>query len=503
VPFRARAIIGDVSTETLAPSAPSLHGRVVRGVAWKAASAIFGQLSRLVVAAILAHLLSPHDYGLAAMVLVFSSLVLVFSDLAFGQALIQRRTLTEADRSTVFWTSVGAGALLTAIGIAISGPVAAFYGEPEVQGLLSVLSLGFIVGSLASTQTALMMRDMDFRTLELRDMAATLVGGGVGIAAALGGYGAWAIILQQLAIGASSTILVWAVSSWRPHLRFSLTSLRNLAGFSANVLGSRLLFYFNRNLDNLLIGRFLGPAALGAYAISYNVMITPMSQISLPLQEVMFPAMSRLQDERERLKAAWLRANRLVGAITIPAMLGLIAVAEEFVAVVLGPKWDSAVPVLQVLAWVGLLQSLQGLNGTILRAVDRTGTLLRYSVIVLIASAIAFVAGLPFGVVGVAVAYAISSTIIEPFYTWLTARTIDASLWEFAKSLAGVAQAAAIMLVAVLLAKTTLVDAGLGPAPRLLLLVAVGIAIYGPCVAWRAPEVVAELDDLRRRRLGG
>ncbi len=503
-----------MSTESVAATLPkpievpevpasALRGSVVRGVAWKAASTVFGQLSRLLVAAILAHLLSPHDYGLAAMVLVFSSLVLVFSDLAFGQALIQRQTITEADKSTVFWTSVGAGALLTVAGIGLSWPIAAFYGEPEVQGLFAVLSLGFFIGSLAATQASLLMREMNFRSLELRDMGATVCGGAVGVVTALNGFGAWAIILQQLTVTTVAAALVWVASRWRPRFIYSLASLRDLGGYSANVLGSRLLFYANRNLDNLLIGRFLGPAALGAYAVSYNVMITPMSQISLPLQEVMFPAMSRLQDQREKLRTAWLRLNRLVGAITIPGMLGLIAVAPEFVAVVLGPKWDSAVPVLQILAWVGLLQSLQGLNGTILRAVDRTSTLLRYSLVVLVASAVAFVAGLPWGVVGVATAYAISSTIIEPYYTWLTARSIDSSLREFGRSLSGVVQAAVLMLGAVLLAKAALLDAGLGDAPRLLALILVGIAIYGPCVAWRAPEVVAELDELRRRGLRG
>jgi O-antigen/teichoic acid export membrane protein len=487
-----------------APAAsPTLRASVLRGVLWKAGSAVYLQLSRLVVAAILAHLLSPHDYGIAAMVLVFSSLVYVFSDLAFGQALIQRATLTEADRSTVFWTSLGAGALLTLVGIGLSWPVAAFYGEPEVQPLFAALSLGFVVGAVASTQMALMQREMDFRSLEVREIIATTAAAAVGITLAARGYGAWAIIMQQLVVAAVSAALVWSFSSWRPHLRFSMASLRDLGGYSGNVLGSRLLFYGNRNLDNLLVGRFLGAAALGAYAVSYNIMLAPLSQISLPLQDVLFPALSRMQDDYERITRAWLRANRLVASITIPGMLGLIAVAPEFVAVVLGPKWDAAVPVLQILAWVGLLQSLQGLNGTVLRAVDRTGTLLRYSFVVLVVSSIAFVAGLPFGVVGVAAAYAISSTFVEPYYTWLTARSVDATLLTVGRALAGVAQAAVLMFAAVLAARLLIVGADLPAGVRLLALIAIGVVVYLPCLAWRAPEVLGELRELRRRGLSG
>ena len=471
---------------------------------WKAGSAVYLQLSRLVVAAILAHLLSPHDYGIAAMVLVFSSLVYVFADLAFGQALIQRATLTEADRSTVFWTSLGAGALLTLIGIGLSWPVAAFYGEPEVQPLFAALSLGFVIGAVASTQMALMQREMAFRALEVREIIATTAAAATGIVLAARGYGAWAIIGQQLVVAAVSAALVWSLSRWRPHFRFSLASLRDLGGYSANVLGSRLLFYGNRNIDNLLIGRFLGPAALGAYAVSYNIMLAPLSQISLPLQDVLFPAMSRMQDDHERITRTWLRANRLVGALTIPGMLGLIVVAPEFVGIVLGPKWDAAVPVLQILAWVGLLQSLQGLNGSVLRAVDRTGTLLRYSFIVLVVSTISFVAGLPFGVVGVAAAYAISSTLVEPYYTWLTARSVSASLWTVARAFSGVVQAAVAMLAAVLAVRFLLLDgSGLPDGLRLLAMIATGVVVYLPCLAWRAPEVVAELRELRRRGLSG
>jgi O-antigen/teichoic acid export membrane protein len=484
-----------------AATTAELRSRVIRGVAWKAGASVFGQLSRLVVAGVLAHMLSPHDYGLAAMVLVFSSLVIIFSDLALGQALIQRANLTEADRSTAFWVSVGAGALLTLVGIGLSWPAAAFYGEPEVQPLFAALSLGFLVGSLASTQAALLQREMNFKSLELRDMAASLFGGAVGIYIAARGGGAWAIIIQQLAISAASALLLWRMTPWRPHFTFSYESLRDLGGYSANVLGSRLLFYLNRNADNLLIGRFLGPAALGAYAVSYNVMLAPMSQISQPLQEVMFPAFSRIQEQRERIVSAWLRANRLVAAITVPGMLGLIAVAPEFVGIVLGDRWDSAVPVLRILAWVGLLQSLQGMNGTILRAIDRTRTLLRYSLVVLVISLVAFAAGLPFGIVGVAASYAIASTIVEPYYMWLTTRAIGTTLATMGRALFGVTQAAIVMFAVVLAARTLVADLPL--VVRFLALVAIGAAVYIPLLLWRAPEVLADLKDVKRRRGDG
>jgi O-antigen/teichoic acid export membrane protein len=489
-----------MSAEVASPAPGALHGRVVKGVAWKAASGVFNQLMRLLVAATLAHLLSPHDYGLAGMVLVFSSLVLVFSDLALGTALVQREIITEEDRSTVFWTVAAGGVLFTGLGVASAGLVAGFYGEPEVAPLFAALSLGFLVNSLAGVHTALLTRDMAFRSLELRQMGASLAGGVVGVSLALAGKGAWAIIAQQLTVLAMSTVLLWILCPWRPRLLWSWRSLRGMAGYGGNVLGSRLLFFFNRNLDNALIGRYLGAAALGAYAVAYNLMLVPLSQISLPLQEVLFPAFSRLQEQKDRMISAYLRANRVIGAISIPGMLGLVAVAPDFVAVVLGPRWESAVDVIRVLAWVGLMQSLQGLNGTVLRALDRTGTLLRYSVVVLVASVAAFVIGLPHGIVGVAVAYAVMSTIVEPYYTWLTARAMGMPLWRYPKALAGVTASALIMLPCVIGGRALMLEAGLPAGPRLILSIGVGIVVFGLAAMRLAPELRGEALQLLRRR---
>jgi O-antigen/teichoic acid export membrane protein len=482
-----------------AGQAQTLRQSVIRGIAWKVASQLFGQFFQLLVALILARLLVPRDYGLAAMVLVFAALVPIFADLALGAALVQRRELSEDDRSTVFWTGTAVGAAFTLLGVGLAGFVADFYDEPAVRGLFAALSLSFVVTALGTTQRALLTREMDFKKLELISMGANAVGGAVGIAAAFLGYGAWAIVGQQIVIAFVSTLLVWFGSVWRPHLVFSRASLRSMLGFSGNVFLTRILFYVNRNADNVLIGRYLGPTALGPYALAYNVMLAPISRLTWPIVEVFFPAFSQLQHDPERIAAAWVRVNRIIGAITVPAMLGLVVVAPEFVSVVLGDRWEDAVPVIRLLAWVGLLQSLQGLNSSILQARNRTNLLLRYSIVVVIASLTAFAVGVQWGIVGVAAAYAISSTLVEPYYAWLTARVIGTTLRRLVAGLAPVVQAALAMIVVVVLARRALISQGASDAPLLVSLVVLGIAVYVPLVAWRSPDLVTEVRQLRRR----
>jgi O-antigen/teichoic acid export membrane protein len=475
-----------------------MRSRVLRGLFWKVISEVFGQSSGIVIAIVLARLLTPHDFGLAAMVIVFAALVPIFSDLALGSALVQRERLSEEDRSTVFWTSAAMGLLFTILGVGLSWPIASFYGEPAVQPLFAVLSISFFVTALGTTQGSLLNRHMDFKKLELRMMAGGAAGGVLGIIAAAAGYGAWAIILQQVATAIVSTSLLWRFSPWRPRFVFSVASLRRLGGFSGNVFGTRILFYLNRNADNLLVGRFLGPAALGSYAIAYNVMLSPLSRIAWPIQGVLFPAFARMQHDRERMASVWYRVNRVVGCLTIPSMLGLAIVAPEFVQLILGDRWHEAIPVIQILAWVGLLQSLQSLNSSILQACDRTSTLLRYAFIALGGSLLGFAGGLHWGIVGVAAGYAIASSFIEPYYTWLTARALGVSAWSFVRNLSGVIQASVVMATCVLAARLVLPE-GMSSASRLATLVAVGVVSYLPLCALRAPEIVGDLRALRGR----
>jgi O-antigen/teichoic acid export membrane protein len=478
----------------------TMRSRLLSGLAWKGTSQVLLQVSRVVVAIILARLLSPHDYGIAGMVIVFSSLGLVLSDVALGAALVQRRSLSDDDRSTVFWTSVGAGAAFTALGIAVSGPIASFYGEPDVQPLFAALSLSFVITSFAAAQEALLVREMNFRSLELRLIAGALVGAIVGIGTASAGYGAWAIIWQQLAIAVTSTALIWLVSPWRPSLRFSRSSLRNLGGFSANVFGQRLLYYLHRHSDNLLIGRFLGASALGSYTVAYNVMLVPFSRIAGPIQEVLFPAFSRMQDDPARIAGLWVRATRLVGAISVPALVGLAILAPDFVDTVLGKRWSDVAPLVQVLAWVGLLQSLQTINSNILQALDRTSMLLRFSVLFFAVHLAAFVVGLHWGVVGVATAYAVSSSVVEPLYGWLTARVLHVSPWIMVRGLSGVIQATIVMALCVVAARFLLERHGVSTGQRLLLAIVLGALSYVPTLAWRCPEIRQELRRLRAGR---
>lgn len=480
-------------------SGASLRRTVVGGVSWNLGSQIGIQAMGLAGSIVLARILSPHQFGIAAMAFVFSGIAIIISDLSLSAALVQRPTITETDRSTVFWTTLGIGIGCSMAGAASSPLVAGFFHQPEVAPLFAAVSGGFTLTALSATQSALLTRELRFKSLQLRAIAAAVIGNLVAIAVAVAGFGPWAVVSEGLAASAASTALLWSISSWRPRLVYSRQSLRELGSFGIKMFGSRLLAYANGNMDNLLVGRFLGSAALGAYALAFNVMIGPISSLTSPIQQVLFPALARIQDDRPRLLVAWKRAARLVTAVGAPAFLGLIVVAPDLVRVVYGAKWDAAVRILQLLSLAGLAQSGTTLNWPLLQASGRVGTLLRYNLVSGALNVTAFAVGLHWGVDGVAGLYAVSRALLFGPYLWITSRAVGASPLEMLRNLAGVFGAALGMFVGAYLFRLFLVAEQIGAATRLPLVVLFGIALFAACTRVTARDLIAEAASLVRR----
>jgi O-antigen/teichoic acid export membrane protein len=488
-----------VSSTVAGPGTSGLADRVVSGIGWNAASQVVLQLTRVLVGVVLARLLSPHQFGLAGMALVFSGLVAAFTDLSLGAALVQRQTVTERDRSTVFWATVGLGALATLVGVAVSVPVARFFGEPQVARLLAALSVTFVVTATTIAHTALLTREMRYRTLQVCATIGAVLGGVVAVGAAAAGLGAWAIIAQAIAAAVVTSILTWIVSPWTPQRVFSVGSLRDVGGFGIKLFASRLLAYANLNVDNMLIGRFVGAGALGVYALAYNVMFTPMVRIGLPIQQVLVPAYSRLQDEPERLASAWLRSKRLSAALLAPAFLGMAVVAPDLVPVVFGAKWHRAVHVLELLCLAGVAHSLVTLNWSALQARGRAGTLLRLNLFVSAVTLAAFAIGLHWGIVGVAASFAVAKWLLVVPDTWITCRGMAVRTWEGIRSGAGILPLALTMAAAAGAFRLLLVAIGVGAAPRLVLVIAAGTVAYLALARVTKPALVDEFRRLLRR----
>jgi O-antigen/teichoic acid export membrane protein len=477
----------------------NLGARVQSGVAWKAISQVLLQVSRIIVALVVAHLLSPHEWGVAAMVMVVVGFMVAITDNALGPALVQKPDLTEEDKSTVLWLNVALGIFLAVAGTALAGPLANFYHEPAVRPLFIAASLGFLVSCLGSTHSALLMRAMDFRQLELRQIIATVIGGAAGVSIALMHFGAWAIVGQQLAAAGASTALLWVFLRWRPRAAFSLESLRRLGGFAGVLFGENVLFQGASSLGPVVIGRFLGAAALGTFGIAMNVVLVPTTRVAAPVAQVFFPAFARMSDDRPRLADAWLRSTRLVAAVTCPALVGLAILSSDFVPVILGPQWNSAVVVIQLGALAALAAAFDALMGEVLLALNKPGALFRVTVFSSITTIGALVVGLHWGIIGVMAGYMLMSWFNEAIRLRVVMRSLGVPIRRFVSALSGVAKAVALMAAVLIFGRQALMAAGVSAALTLVTLTIVGGAIYlSICLRFDA-EIRVELRRILER----
>jgi len=477
-----------------------LRAHISSGVFWGMLFSAVTQVSRVVVGLILVRLLTPADYGLAAIAFVCGTFVLTLSDASLGKALVQRPAIDELDRSTVFWTTVAIGTFLTVAGVAASGPLAQLFHQPKVQPLFAALSFSFVLVSLQMTQVALVQREMMFKATSLRLIVSAVVGGAVGILVAVLGGGAWALIAQQLALVGTSTLLLWLLSPWRPRLLFSWSRLKSLGSFGFNLAGSRLLDDVSANADNMLIGRFLGSAALGAYSVAYNLMTLPLLRLVVPIQETLFPAYAHIQDDLERVRQIWYRTMAIVASFVAPAMIGLAVIASDFVLVVMGRRWADVVPVLRILAPVAVAQALASLASTTLVSRGRARAMFRLSLAYTVVVVGAFILGLKWGIIGVAGAYAIVSVPMTAVVVYVAARALAARVSELVSALRGPVEATICMFLATVGAEWLLRSQSVPAAARLIIVILVGALVYAPVCVLRVPAVRDELGRLRSRR---
>ena len=468
----------DRAGETAYEPPESLSGSVARSIKWVVVSRVFREGTRLGTAVLLARLLTPAEWGVAGMALLVVAILTRLSDLALPAALVQRARITEADRSTIFWTSLALGVLVTSFAIAISGAVADFFGEAEVQSLMAVAALSFLIASVEKVPGALLTRDLAFRALELRQMAATLAGAVAAVALALAGTGPWAIVGNAVATAFTSAVLLWTLTSWRPTATFSWTSFRSLTGFGAAVFASQLLAYVQHNVDKLLAGRFIGAAGLGSYSFAYNLMFTPVLNIAFPLQGVLFPAYSIIQEQHERLNAAFLRAKRLAVATMAPLFLLMFVLAPDLLPTVFGPRWDDAIPVLQLLSLAGVAYSLATQDWLLLLVRNKTITLLGLTSIVTVAISVAAAIGLAWGIVGVAAAYAIAQWAVVVPSALVVSRSASVPLRALGGSMTSPLPFVAGATAAAYAVRIALVEVGVPAWARMAIVSVVLVGLY-------------------------
>jgi teichuronic acid exporter len=359
-----------LSNDRSAVAEGALRSTVFRSVGWVAVGKWGNRILGLIVFAVLGRLLTPSQFGLAALATVFIVLFTLLSEQGFSSALVQKSDVTQEDCDTAFWISMATATGLMILTIVLAPVAGRAFNQPELTRVLQVLSPSLLLSALAGTQEALLERDFAFRSLSIRTLFGSTVGGVAGVTVAALGGGVWSLVVQTLVTSAVQVVVLWTITPWRPGLAVRRASAGALRVVGLNVLGIEMFAFLNLQSDRLLIGAFLGPAALGYYFVGIRLIAIMVEVQTQVIEQVSLTTLSKLRDTPERLVNAFYRLTGFSASVSILTFSLLALLAPQIVPLVFGSHWHSSVGLMQILCLMGALNSVITFDRNALVAVN-------------------------------------------------------------------------------------------------------------------------------------
>jgi O-antigen/teichoic acid export membrane protein len=420
----------------------SLRSRVIRSGIWMSIAEASITVLALVKSIILARLLSPDMFGLMGLCGIVIRTIETFTRPGIGPALIQRQASFDEARDTAFTILFARGLLLAVVLVLVAPAAAWFYDTQELEPLLQVLSLVFIIGGVLNVNTIARQKELEFRRLAFLRQTTAFLGVIVTVAAAFWLRNVWALIIGQVATTAFNTLLSYYFVPGRPRFSFNLKIAKELLSYGKFITASSVVLFIVSSLDSAVIGKIHGTEELGYYVLAFTVANLVTASPAKLASGIMMPAYSKLQSDLPALRRAYLRTISLLMLFTLPAALGMITIAEELILAVYGPKWENAVLPLQILAIFGVIRSASSINGYLFEGIGKPRLNL-YIASLRLAVLVPTLVGLTlyYGLLGAAVAVTIAMTtqwVLSILYTWRnigvtlgdTARIILQPLWK-------------------------------------------------------------------------
>jgi len=468
----------------------NLKSKVKHGLKWTFVDQILSQIIFLVFGIFLARILTPSMFGIVGMITIFSNFVVLFVDLGFSAALIQKKEVTSAHFSSVFWFNLSIGLLMYFL-FYISAPfISKFYNQPELIKLIRVICLSFIITSFSSVQANILIKELQFKKKVIINWVAMLIGYLVAFIMAYRGYGVWSLVIMTLCTSFINTILYWIISRWIPLFIFEWKKIKELSNYGLNFLGDTSVNYWSRNFDNFIIAKVLGSTDLGIYSRAYSLMLLPLRNITTIVTKVMFPAFSQKQDDIQLLKKYYLNIIQYIALITFPLMIGLSLVSKEFVLLFFGNKWSAMIPILSILSGLGAIQSIVSLNGLIYNSLGKVNIAFKVSVFSNIVLIIAFTIGVNYGIIGVSYSYLIASALLFiPIYK-MAIKQLNVTLTEVFIVLKGVIIATLFMAIILFLFNSF---SNLSLLISFIIKIAIGFIVYFSVLVFLEKELLINL----------
>ncbi|MDO8847902.1 MAG: lipopolysaccharide biosynthesis protein [Coriobacteriia bacterium] len=479
-----------------------LRDKSAKAAAWSALGLVLSQPVAFLTTVVLARLLRPSDFGVMAMIGTVFGLATILNDFGLSSALIRRQHLSDEEIHSAFWLNIFVGVVVSGLGLAAAGLVAAFYRAPEARPVMMAMSAMFLVASIELVPRVLLTRQYRFRAIATAGVVAAIVDALVSIPAALIGWGVWAIVAGTLAAALASAITMFVSAGWRPRLHFAWREAVSFATYGGVLTLAGVANFFSANVDNVLVGRLLGATSLGHYAVAFNLMSIPARRLPAVVSKAALPGFAALQDDVQRLRRAYLDVVSYSALIAGPILAVAAVLARPLIEVIYGPQWSAAVQPFTVLCAAGYAIAVTTLAGLVFKAFARADLELWWSLAMLVAIGAGAALGARWGVLGIAVGVTVSTVIVRGAMQAHTTRLLGLTGPAFASSIVPSLMTAAIAAAVAVGLRLALEAVG---APSLILLPCASAGGLG--LAWlvmrnspmRAP--LRELETLGMRVL--
>lgn len=459
----------------------SLQEKTVAGMFWSFLQKVGGKGISFAIMILLARLLTPKDFGLIGLMMIFVQVSQVLIEGGFNLALIQKKDTDEEDYSSVFYINLIASLFLYTLLFIAAPYIADFYDQPILVKLVRSFSIVFIINAFSYVQEARLTKEVRFKTLMFIHIPSTVIGGIFSIAMAFNGFGVWSIIFLQLVTRTAYTIQIWIYAKWMPLFSFNLNKAKSLFSFGGKLLMSNIINIIYNNIFLVVIGKFYSLSTVGYYQNASNLVYTPSATLTSVLSSVSFPIFSSIQEDDKRLKDGYRKVMEQAFFWICPTYMLAAVLATPIFMVIFTEKWIAAVPYFQLLCVGGILQPLYVYNLNILNVKGRSDKFLRLESIRRIIILVALIVVFPFGIWGLLIVQAIGEIFTYILFAYSSGKFIDYNIKEQVTDLLPILMLSIAVSVIVFILKILLIG------NSNLLLVISGL-IIGGLLYWRSAK---------------
>jgi len=423
-----------------------LINKILPSFGWVSSANIFRQVQQIVALIIYTHFLSPSEFGTFSIVLIFALFAGLFSNFGTSSAIIHFRDTSREFLSTIFIFNIFLGSSIAIILFFLSNPIASFFNDNQVELLLKIISINFILQSFFLVHKALLEMNMEFKIVSIIETVSIFIASIVGILAVwFFDFGVYGLVIQSVLNTIMLLVLFLSFSNWKATLFFDFTTIKKVLNYTVSLTSFNILNYFTNNIDQFLVGKFLASSSLGIYNLAIKIVIFPTVNIASIIVRVLFPVLSNYKSNLEVFKIIYLQIVFNIALITFPLMIGLMSLTDIFVETIFNEQWYLLKDILFLLAPAGLINTIVTTTGVIYTSNGNTKLLLKLGILNFFVLSVAFLIGIQYGIIGVAQAFLIVTILLMVIHLYFAWKEIELSLIDGFKKLIPVLVLSTIM----------------------------------------------------------